>query len=118
MTTILVVDDDPVILEWLTEMIEENGDHALYAFNGIQGLDIARESHPDIILADVQMPLLDGYSLLREVRAEPELAQTPVVLMSTAFERAVGTPSGTPNGYLHKPFTVANMDHLFAKVLN
>lgn len=90
MTTILVVDDDPVILEWLTEMIEENGDHALYAFNGIQGLDIARESHPDIILADVQMPLLDGYSLLQEVRAEPEIAQTPFVLMSAAFERVVG----------------------------
>ena len=113
MATVLIIDDEAPIVELLVDIIEEKGHTALQASNGVEGLALARERHPDLIISDVMMPLLDGYALLRALRSEPELAQTMVVLVSAAFPRD-GKPRSEPpaDGYLRKPFDIAAVENL------
>ena len=113
MATVLVIDDEAPIVELLVDIIEEKGHTALQASNGIEGLAIAREKCPDLIISDIMMPLLDGYALLRALRSEPELAHTTVILVSAAFPRN-GKPHAQPpaDGYLRKPFDIAAVEQI------
>ena len=113
MATVLVIDDEAPIAELLVDIIEEKGHIALQASNGVEGLTLARQRRPDLIISDVMMPLLDGYALLRALRSEPELAHTAVVLVSAAFPRDGKLQSNPPaDEYLRKPFDIAAIEHL------
>src|SRR5690348_16599987 len=113
MATVLVIDDEAPIVDLLVDIIEEKGHTAVHASNGIEGLKIAREKHPDLIISDVIMPLLDGYTLLRALRSESELANTLVILVSAAFPRN-GKPAVNPpaDGYLRKPFDITAVENV------
>jgi CheY-like chemotaxis protein len=113
MATVLVIDDEAPIIELLVDIIEEKGHTALYASDGVEGLTLARETLPDLIISDVMMPLLDGYALLRALRSEAELARTTVVLVSATFPRN-GKPQTQPpaDGYLRKPFDISAVEQL------
>ena len=84
MAKVLIVDDEAPIVALLADIVEEHGHVALLADNGAKGLELARAMHPDLIISDVMMPLLDGYALLGALRSEPDLAQITVVLVSVA----------------------------------
>lgn len=113
MATVLVIDDEAPIVDLLIDIIEEKGHTALHASNGAEGLLIAREQRPDLIISDVMMPLLDGYALLRALRSEPELARTTVILVSAAFPRNGKPPIQPPaDGYLRKPFDVTAVENI------
>lgn len=115
MATVLVIDDEAPIVELLVDIIEEKGHRALHASNGADGLMLARKMHPDLIISDVMMPLLDGYALLQALRSEPELAHTTVILMSAAFPRGSRPPTDLPvDGYLRKPFDLATVETVIA----
>lgn len=115
MATILVIDDEAPIVDLLVDIIEESGHTALQASNGLEGLHVARSACPDLILCDVMMPLLDGYGLLAQLRAEPELDGTTIILMSAAFASgfrpAVDPP---PDGFLPKPFDLPTIEQFLA----
>ncbi len=115
MATILVIDDEMPIADLLVDIIEENGHAAIQANNGLEGLEIARSSHPDLIICDVMMPMLDGYALLKVLRADPELCTTRIILMSASFTRG-NTPAldPAPDGYLVKPFDIPAIEEFLA----
>src|SRR5438477_8428998 len=103
MATVLIIDDEESIVELLVDVIEEKGHTALRANNGAEGLALARESHPDLIISDVMMPQLDGYTLLRVLRSEPELEDITVILVSAGFTRNSKLQMNPPaDGYLRK----------------
>ena len=112
-TTILVVDDDIPILDMLTEMLEDCGHTTLRAINGKQALALAKQHHPDIIITDVMMPIMDGYELLKAVRSIPSLARTAVVLASAGVAKL--KPMAQPlrvDGYVQKPFSLSQIEAL------
>ena len=103
---VLVVDDDPVILELLRINFEIEGFEVLSAADGEQGLARARADAPDVVLCDVMMPRLDGMELLARLRDDPRTAHLPVVLLSAKAQK-VEVERGLSLGaddYVTKPF--------------
>jgi signal transduction histidine kinase/CheY-like chemotaxis protein/GAF domain-containing protein len=99
---VLVVDDDPATRDLLTRFLERDGFKAVAAVDGREGLEIARTLRPRVILLDVTMPQLDGWSVLRELRGDPELGNTPVVMVTVLDEQNLAFSLGATD-YLQKP---------------
>jgi CheY-like chemotaxis protein len=117
MAKVLIVDDEEPIVDLLVDIVEERGHVALHANNGASGLELARATHPDLIISDVMMPLFDGYALLGALRSEPDLAQTTVVLVSAGFPRTRQTAANLQADiYLRKPFDIATIEGLLDKL--
>lgn len=87
MATILVVDDRPTNREFLLKLLSYGGHKLLEAENGLQALKLTREQHPDLVITDILMPLLDGYQYTQDVRADPEIASTPVIFYTATYLR-------------------------------
>jgi CheY-like chemotaxis protein len=82
MKTILLVDDDKQVRAVFGLALRRNGYYVIQAISGDEGLKMAREHLPDLIISDVLMPEGDGATLLRNIRRDPELKSTQVVLMT------------------------------------
>ena len=107
MPTILVVDDEPPILELVRYTLEDEQIRVLEASDGAQALETALAARPDLILLDVQMPRLDGLEFCRRLRADASLAGTRIVMLTAAgqdADRARGLAAGADE-YLTKPFS-------------
>ena len=85
MATILVVDDKPANREFLTTLLGYNGHRLLEAGDGAEALAQVRAEHPALVIADVVMPTMDGYELVRQLRSDPTIAQTPVVFYTATY---------------------------------
>lgn len=82
MGRILVVDDEPSIVRPLAFVLEKNGHQVLTAANGEEGLAVAASERPDLIFLDVMMPKKNGYDACRELKANPDLAQIYVIILT------------------------------------
>jgi CheY-like chemotaxis protein/signal transduction histidine kinase len=100
--TILIIDDDTMIHELLRGPLEEDGLKVLTAADGIEGLVAAREHRPTVILLDIHLPRLDGWSVLARLKSDPGLAQIPVIMLSVEEQRARAFSFGACE-YLVKP---------------
>lgn len=117
MASVLIIDDEAPIVDLLAEIVEERGHVVLRANNGVNGLALARSALPEWIISDVMMPLLDGYTLLRTLRSEPELANISVVLTSAGFPQQEGFYTNPPaDGYLNKPFDIAAVERILDRL--
>jgi signal transduction histidine kinase/CheY-like chemotaxis protein len=85
MATILVVDDRPTNREVLVTLLGYKGYHLLEAADGAEALERARIERPDLIISDILMPTMDGYEFVRQLRAEPDLAQTPIIFYTAHY---------------------------------
>lgn len=79
---ILVVDDDPDMVEATTMILKSKGHDVIAAYGGIEGLEKAKAEKPDLIVLDVMMPDKDGYSVCKELKADPALCDIPVLLLT------------------------------------
>jgi signal transduction histidine kinase/CheY-like chemotaxis protein len=100
--TVLVIDDDPAALDLVGRFLRGEGFGVITASGGEEGLRLARERRPDIITLDIVMPHVDGWAVLSELKADPALADTPVILMSMTDDRNLGYALGASE-YLTKP---------------
>lgn len=100
-TTILVIDDEEPIRLLIQDFLHLEGYRVLLAWNGKLGLTCAQECHPDLILTDIMMPIMDGYELRRQLHDDPHTAQIPVIAMSAAYSRRY---AGVFNAMIAKPF--------------
>jgi len=104
--TVLIVDDDPVIQRLLRVNFEMEGYEVIVGVDGIDGLEKARAEHPDIVVLDIMMPRMSGLDVAKALKADPETASIPVVLLSAKAQEAdlrAGDESGADD-YLTKPF--------------
>jgi signal transduction histidine kinase/DNA-binding NarL/FixJ family response regulator len=79
MARILAVDDRPINLQFLVSLLGYDGHSVLEASDGQEALDITRDQHPDLVIADIEMPAMDGYEFVTRLRNEPRIAGTPVI---------------------------------------
>ncbi len=107
-STVLIVDDEPSIREIARRYLEHAGFVVLEARDGLEGLRLARDQQPDVIVLDVMLPKLNGWRVLEELRLNSSLEQRIPVLMLTArgeeSDRLRGLESGAVD-YLVKPFS-------------
>jgi len=101
-STILVIDDDPEACEIIQRYLLKDGFNVVVATSGEQGLQLAHEIHPAAITLDVMMPQMDGWAVLRELKADPKLHNIPVIMLSMIDDRTRGYSLGAVD-YLTKP---------------
>ncbi len=106
---ILVVEDDPVNQQILSDFLAANGYETVAASSGPEGITRFEHDAPDLLLVDVQLPRKNGFELCREIKSRPEGRATPILLMSAVYSDRDQTSRtsqlGTlADGYLAKPF--------------
>jgi CheY-like chemotaxis protein len=114
MAVLLLLEDNPSLLTVLRETVELTGHQAATARNGVEGLEVLRESAalPDAILCDVLMPEMDGLAFLRQLRANPKWAHLFVIAMSGARDEGLQAVAAGADAYLVKPFSLAELRQL------
>jgi two-component system alkaline phosphatase synthesis response regulator PhoP len=103
---ILVVDDDKSIVKVLAGYLQQTGYGVLAAYDGETALHMLRREHPELVILDLMMPKRDGCELTRIIRADKELAATPIIMLTARFEdtdKIVGLEMGADD-YITKPF--------------
>ena len=120
MTQILFIEDNLEIRENMAEILELGGYKVLSAANGKEGLDMALEHLPDVVLCDIHMPVMNGFEVFTELKANPISAHIPFIFVTASAEKkeieaamAMGA-----DGYVCKPFDVDDLFKVLKKTLN
>ncbi len=104
--TVLVVEDDPVILRLLEVNFELEGFRVVLAHDGVEGVQVAQAERPDVIVSDIMMPRASGIELVQTLKADAATAGIPIVLLSAKAQTAdlkIGLDAGADD-YVTKPF--------------
>ena len=111
----LIVDDEPIARRGIRQQLRTEADVEIIGecANGREAVAAISKESPDLVFLDVQMPLLDGFTLLRVLRSEPELEHITVVLVSAGFPRGGNFQTNPPaDVYLRKPFDVSAVESI------
>ena len=124
MTKILVVDDDPDLVESVTMILESRNHEVIQAYGGIEGLEKAKAEKPDAIILDVMMPDKDGYAVCKELKGDPEYSDIPILLLTAVVSQI---PSSTytsrmgmeteADDYIDKPVEPGELAKLVERLL-
>ena len=79
---ILFIEDEPTLQKGLDEILRQEGFQIFGAFDGDEGMDLARKEKPDLILLDIILPKKDGFEVLKELKADKDLKDTPVIILT------------------------------------
>jgi signal transduction histidine kinase/CheY-like chemotaxis protein len=115
-TTVLLVDDDPTARDLLTASLKGAGYRLVHATNGAEALNLARTIQPDAITLDVIMPTTDGWEVLSALKADPDLCDIPVVMVTIVPDRGIGLSLGAVD-VLTKPVDRARLTALMHRLL-
>ncbi|OGP84343.1 MAG: histidine kinase [Deltaproteobacteria bacterium RBG_16_58_17] len=107
---ILVVDDDPDLVEAISMILKSKHYEVIVAYGGVEGLEKTKTEKPDLIVLDVMMPDKDGYTVCKELKADPVLCEIPVLLLTavvshistTRFSHQMGMETEADD-YMDKP---------------
>lgn len=105
MAKLLLVEDHEEIWDFLSRRLKRRGHDVVLAFDGRDGLDKARSEHPDLILLDMNLPVMDGWTAARQLKAEPDTAAIPIIALTAhamAGDREKTLAAGC-NDYHPKP---------------
>jgi len=111
MKKVLVVDDDPYILMSIEFLMRKHGFEVMVARNGTEALEYLHNSPPDLILLDIMMPDVDGYSICRQIKSTPQLQHIIVVFLSARTAETdiqLGYDLGAAL-YISKPFSTREL---------
>jgi CheY-like chemotaxis protein len=111
MSTALIIEDNPDNLTLITDILELNGFNTVYANTGYRGVEDAVSKHPDFIILDIQLPDIDGYTVLDLIRENDTTKNIPVIAMTSYAmigdkERLL---SSGCDGYIEKPINPINV---------
>lgn len=112
---ILIVDDEPFNIDVIQQELEDLNYQIVTAANGQEALEKIRKEHPDLILLDLMMPVLDGFAVLSQTKADNDLRDIPVIIVSAANDSksvVKGIKQGADD-YITKPI---DAEHLKKKV--
>jgi signal transduction histidine kinase/DNA-binding response OmpR family regulator len=112
--SVLVIDDDPTVHDLMQRFLAKEGLHMVAASGGEEGLRMAKAVHPAAIILDVLMPGLDGWAVLAALKADPELADIPVIMQTIVDNKQMGYALGAAD-YLTKPVDWQRLTSLLRK---
>lgn len=124
MAKILVVDDDPDIVESVTVVLQKKNHEVIQAYGGVEGLEKAKKEKPDAIILDVMMPDKDGYTVCKELKANPEYKSIPILLLTavvskiptTTYTHRMGMETEADD-YVDKPVEPGELVRLVERLL-
>jgi DNA-binding response OmpR family regulator len=114
-TDVVLIDDDPMIRFLVQEYLTAFNYKVATFENGATALEGLKETDAKVILLDLQMPMMNGFEVLENLRNNPSLATTPVIMLSANASDAAHMSTIQPDAYLEKPF---QMDALLRAVSN
>jgi two-component system phosphate regulon response regulator PhoB len=118
--TVLIIEDEADILNFISRVLELEGYHVLRASDGKTGMDIIRENSVSLVLLDLRLPGPDGWSILREMKRSPELSTIPVVVLTAiaeSMQRRRTLRMGAAS-YLIKPLSAHSLSQTIASILH
>jgi DNA-binding response OmpR family regulator len=113
MPKILIVDDDPQVTMLLKRYFDSKRFEVVTVNQSSKAMSTARLMHPDLFILDLMMPPPDGFELCRQLRADPDFAQTPILIITAMDISNSKATSFGANDYLSKPF---NLDEIMSKI--
>lgn len=116
---ILVVDDSPLVLNIVSEFLENNGFTTLAANNGVEAIEKTFKEQPDLIILDVLMPRMNGYQVCRLLKSDPETLHIPVIILTVkdqTYDKYWGDQVGA-DGYLSKKFEQTVLLEMIKKLI-
>ena len=105
--SVMIVEDNELNMKLFRDLIEASGYETIRTRNGLEALDLAREHRPDLILMDIQLPIVDGYEATRRIKANPDLRHIPIIAVTSyalSGDDAKAFAAGC-DGYFAKPFS-------------
>jgi len=138
---ILIVDDEPDVVTFVSAVLEEDGHTSISAKDGVEGLELLRSEKPDLVLLDLMMPRKSGIAMFQELRKDPDLSNIPVIVVTGVsevtgvdfrnfmykqplrdekkFVETTGLTKYTiPDGYIEKPIDPDELIKVVKEVLN
>ncbi|MEL6247747.1 MAG: response regulator, partial [Cyanobacteria bacterium J06627_15] len=116
-TSILIVDDNPINLRLLSKLLVQEGFEVRKALDGAMALKSISKLPPDLVLLDIMMPQLDGYSVCEQIKADPATRAVPIIVLSalnSSFDKVKAFRSGASD-YVTKPF---QFEEVLARIQN
>ena len=116
--TILVVDDSPMIRRIVGQILAECGHTVLWAENGQLGYEMAKEQKPDLIIMDIEMPVMDGIEATSRIKADPETSGIPVTIFTSlgSEEDIKRAREAGGQGFLNKPICKEELEAAIDKI--
>ncbi|MEM6667150.1 MAG: response regulator [Pseudomonadota bacterium] len=119
-TRVLTIDDSKTMLDMLHAALDSEGFEVLQAKNGQEGIDVLSSETVDVIITDVNMPVMDGITFIREARKDDRLRALPILILTTetsAEKRQMGRDAGG-TGWIVKPFNTEQLVKVIRKVVH
>jgi two-component system, OmpR family, alkaline phosphatase synthesis response regulator PhoP len=122
---ILVVDDEPDFASIVQVNLEKEGFKVDVAYNGVEGLEKVRSNPPDAIVLDVMMPEKDGYTVCKELKADPQYREIPIILLTAVGSHVTSTRythydgmSTEADDYISKPASAEEITQSLKRLLS
>lgn len=112
--TLLIIEDDPNFARILKDFATEKNYKAIWAENGKEGIEAARKVRPDAIILDLQMPVMDGWEVLKLLKSDPALMHIPVHVISAMDDAKL--PMNDLVAYVKKPVTITELEQTFQEI--
>ena len=110
---ILVIDDDESIREFVSLALGDEGYDVVIATNGLEAIHVIEETHPQLILLDMRMPVMDGWSFAKTYRALP-IPHVPIIVLTAAKVASDFAQQVQADAFLAKPFSLDDLLNLIA----
>jgi DNA-binding response OmpR family regulator len=120
MSRILIVDDDPMVTRLVRINLELENFEVVEVWDGKSALEAIKNDRPDLVLLDIMMPQIDGWEILKRLRADPSMRDLPIVLLTAKVQEediARGWNMGA-DGYILKPFNPVNLAESLREILS
>lgn len=117
--TILIVDDSAMIRRIVSQLIQQIGHQTITAENGLQGYELASEIRPDMIIMDIEMPVMNGFEATWKIKADPRTAHIPLVFFTTlgSEENIKQAKEAGCVGFLNKPICKEELNQAILDIL-
>jgi len=117
---IVCIEDEPDMIELIRLILEPRGYRVSGALGGKEGLDLLKSDFPDLILLDLMMPDMDGWDVYKQVKADPALANIPVIVVTAkaqSIDKVLGLHIAKVEDYVTKPFSPDDLVASVTRVL-
>ena len=117
---VVCIEDEPEMIDLVRLILGRKGFEVIGANGGVEGLDAVRREKPDLVLLDLMMPDMDGWEVYQQMKADPELRDIPVVVVTAkaqSIDKVLGLHIAKVDDYITKPFGPQELLESVAKIL-